>query len=348
MNQNIFSWAVIGAGPAGIATVGKLLDKGVAAHEILWVDPYFQVGDFGRLWSQVSSNTRVKLFVDFLNAVDSFNIAQAANLFPLNNLNPSSTCKLAYMAEPLQWITNHLRKRVKTREEAIRQITLRHRSWILSGEKNTFIAKNVVLATGAVPSRLNYPGVEIVPFATAMNPTELRKIVHREKTYGVFGSSHSAMIAIRSLVELKVSKIINFYRSPCRYAVDMGHWILFDNTGLKGETANWTREFIDGELPENLLRFHASDDNVSRYLPECDQVIYAVGFEPRRTLVVGDHEEMHHNPFTGIIGPGLFGLGIAYPERKTDPLGNVESQVGLWKFMTYLDKVIDIWFKYPA
>ena len=56
--HKIFSWGVIGAGPAGIATVGKLLDKGIPAHDILWVDPYFQVGDFGRLWSQVSSNTR--------------------------------------------------------------------------------------------------------------------------------------------------------------------------------------------------------------------------------------------------------------------------------------------------
>ncbi|MBN9230109.1 MAG: pyridine nucleotide-disulfide oxidoreductase [Legionella sp. 40-6] len=346
--HKIFSWGVIGAGPAGIATVGKLLDKGIPAHDILWVDPYFQVGDFGRLWSQVSSNTRAKLFVDFLNALESFNFAQVAKSFPLSHVDPDVTCKLAYMAEPLQWVTDKFRERVVTQTEHIRQISLRRRSWVLTGEKNTYAAKSVVLATGAVPSNLNYPGVDIVPFATAMNPVKLQKTIDPQKTYGVFGSSHSAMIAIRSLVELDVAKVINFYRSPCRYAVDMGDWILFDNTGLKGDTALWTREHIDGEWPKNLQRVHASEDNISKYLPQCDHVVYAVGFDARKNLVVGDHEEIHYNPYTGIIGPGLFGIGIAFPELKTDPLGNVESQVGLWKFMVYLNKIIDLWFKYPA
>jgi hypothetical protein len=50
----------------------------------------------------------------------------------------------------------------------------------------------------------------------------------------------------------------------------------------------------------------------------------------------------------GIRGPGLFGLGIAYPEVKTDPLGSVEYQVGLWKFMVYLNKVMPVWFKYDT
>ncbi len=48
----------------------------------------------------------------------------------------------------------------------------------------------------------------------------------------------------------------------------------------------------------------------------------------------------------GIIGPGLFGLGIAYPELKTDPSGNTESQVGLWKFIVYLNKVLPLCFRY--
>ena len=42
-----FDWAVIGAGPAGIAAIGKLLDAGIEPQRIAWIDPTFAVGDFG-------------------------------------------------------------------------------------------------------------------------------------------------------------------------------------------------------------------------------------------------------------------------------------------------------------
>lgn len=38
MLKDKFRWAVIGAGPAGIATVGLLLDNNVDAKDILWID----------------------------------------------------------------------------------------------------------------------------------------------------------------------------------------------------------------------------------------------------------------------------------------------------------------------
>jgi cation diffusion facilitator CzcD-associated flavoprotein CzcO len=48
MLRNRFKWAIVGAGPAGIATVGLLLDNKVDARDILWIDPDFKVGDFGQ------------------------------------------------------------------------------------------------------------------------------------------------------------------------------------------------------------------------------------------------------------------------------------------------------------
>lgn len=41
--------------------------------------------------------------------------------------------------------------------------------------------------------------------------------------------------------------------------------------------------------------------------------------------------------------PGLFGAGIAFPERVVDPEGNVEYAVGLFKFMNFMKKVIPGW-----
>ena len=44
-----YAWTVIGAGPAGIAAVGKLLDHGIAGEDIAWIDPAFAAGDIGDL-----------------------------------------------------------------------------------------------------------------------------------------------------------------------------------------------------------------------------------------------------------------------------------------------------------
>lgn len=348
MNKHSFKWAVIGAGPAGIAAVGKLLDYNIEPEHILWIDPHFKVGDLGIYWRNVSSNTKVKYFKDFLHAVQSFKYKESSINFKLNYLPENETCTLSYIVEPLQWITNHFIQKVTTIKTTIHNIFLSERVWNLLADIDRYTAQNVILATGALPSSLNYPGLDIVAFDTAIDMEKLAAVVSPNKTYGVFGSSHSAIIIIRYLVELGVKQVINFYRSPCRYAIEMDDWILFDNTGLKGQTAVWARENIDGVLPSNLVRYNTCESNIARFLPECDQVIYAVGFEKRKNIVIGDYEEIHHNPHVGIIGPGLFGYGIAYPEIKRDSFGNVESQVGLWKFMTYLNKVMPIWFKYPS
>ncbi len=346
MNKN-FQWAVVGAGPAGIAAVGKLLDQGILSEDILWIDPHFKVGDLGLLWRNVSSNTKVKYFNSFLTEVRSFNYEEAPD-FALKHLPEDETCTLSYVVDPLQWVSAHLMQKVKAVEATIHSMFLAERMWTLSTATESYRAKNVILATGALPSSLNYPGLNVIPFDTAIDKEKLAAELNLNETYGVFGSSHSAIIIVRYLVELGVKKVINFYRSPCRYAIELDDWILFDNTGLKGQTAAWARENIDGVLPENLVRYNTSEPNIARYLPECERVIYAVGFEKRKNIIIGDYEDTRHNPHVGIIGPGLFGFGIAYPENKTDPFGNVESQVGLWKFMVYLNKVMPVWFKYPT
>lgn len=347
MHNTTFQWAVIGAGPAGIAAIGKLLDYGVLAEHILWFDPYFKVGDFGLLWRNVSSNTKVEYFKEFLLSTQSFLYQNAPVDFALNHLPLNETCTLAYMVEPLQWITDQLLQRVHAVRDTVNNIFLAERQWSVISESETYHAKNVILATGASPSTLSYSDIHEIPFNKAIDKEKLAAAIQPNETYAVFGSSHSAIIILKHLVELRVKKIINFYRAPCRYAVELDDCILFDNTGLKGQSAVWAREHIDGVLPTNLMRYKANESNIARFLPECDHVIYAIGFERRQSIKISN-DEFIYNPHVGIIGPGLFGLGIAYPEIKTDPYGNVESQVGLWKFMLFLNKIMPIWLRYPA
>ena len=293
INNKIFQWAVIGAGPAGVAAVGRLLDNGIPAGSILWVDPYFKSGDLGMYWSNVSSNTKVKYFTQFLLASPSFAYDPKSS-FSLNDLDPEATCTLSHIVEPLQWVSDQLQRKVVSECATIHNMSLSERVWSLSSDSKTFRANNVILATGALPSNLNYPGVELVPFDVAIDREKLERSIDLNDTYAVFGSSHSAVIILRYLVELGVKKVINFYRSPCRYAIEMDDWILFDNTGLKGQTAQWAREHIDGTLPSNLVRCNTSEPNIARYLPECKKAIYAVGFEKRKNILIGNYEDTKH------------------------------------------------------
>lgn len=345
---NTFKWSVIGAGPAGIAAVGKLIDKGVAPKEIVWIDPEFKVGDFGSKWHSVSSNTSVKLFLRFLHASDSFNYANCPHDFQLNHLDEASTCKLHFMSEPLQWVTEQLKQQVVCKHGSAQKLRLNNRAWEINLGDDLVIAKNAILAIGSQPKTLNLPNLEVIPLEAAMDIKQLHSLCGPEDTVAVFGSSHSAIIAIRDLLERPVKKVINIYRAPLRYAVHLDDWILFDDTGLKGSTAEWARNNIDGRLPDNLIRIHDNPENIKHYLPQCNKVIYTIGFERRHLPTVEDFSHIDYNVHNGIIAPGLFGFGIAFPEAQHDRYGILEYRVGLWKFMDYLHRALPLWLRYST
>jgi len=186
---------------------------------------------------------------------------------------------------------------------------------------------------------------------TALNPSALAAAVKEGDVVGVFGASHSAVLVLANLVQTKAKTVHNFYRSPHLYAVDLhdierGDWILFDDTGLKGFAADWARKHLDGCLPENLQRCHVSDPEFEERLALCNKVVYAVGFDRRKLPVLEQFQKAEYQETTGIIAPGLFGFGIAFPQAQFDPLGNLQRRVGLWKFMDYLNGILPIWLKY--
>jgi hypothetical protein len=344
--MTLFSWAVIGAGPAGIAAVGKLLDLGIEPQKIVWIDPEFKVGDLGAKWRNVSSNTRVELFLKFFHEAKSFEYGPQENKFAINNLNPKDTCLLSFALEPLQWITDNLKSKVNCITQKVLQLKLADRHWSVALGGSEVLAQNVILATGSEPKSLSYPGVEEIPLTTALSPEKLKSAVSKVDTIAVFGASHSAMVVMQSLLEnCEVKKIINFYLSPLKFAVYFDDYILFDDTGLKGRAAEWAKENINGRLPARLQRIIATEDEIRVHLPLCNKVIYATGFQ-KRLIPVEGMLSLKHNDRSGIIAPGLFGLGIAFPEAHTDRFGNLEHRVGLWKFIDYLNNVLPVWMKY--
>jgi cation diffusion facilitator CzcD-associated flavoprotein CzcO len=213
-----YEWAVIGAGPAGVAAVGRLLDHGVAAERIAWIDPAFAGGDIGQKWRSVSSNTHVGLFLEYFNGSKSFRFAEAPPM-PLREIDPQETCALGLVAEPLVWITGHLREQVTTFTAKATALYLANRQWRIETNQHDILSKNVILAVGAVPQKLCYPGLDEIAVEVALDPEKLAQEPLDGATIAVFGSSHSSMIVLPNLLRHPVKRVINFYRSPLKYAV---------------------------------------------------------------------------------------------------------------------------------
>jgi cation diffusion facilitator CzcD-associated flavoprotein CzcO len=340
-----YAWAVIGAGPAGIAAVGRLLDQGIAAEKIAWIDPAFAAGDLGQKWRSVSSNTIAETFLSFLNGSAAFRFADAPPL-RLHDVDPDDTCALDLVADPLVWITQHLCERVDVLQTTATSLVLGNRRWHIATQQQDVVSDNVVLAVGAVPKKLSYPGLDEIAVDVALDPGKLAEQPLDGATVAVFGSSHSSMIVLPNLLRHPVSKVINFYQSPLKYAVYLDDWILFDDTGLKGRAAEWARENIDGVYPDRLDRCWVSSPEFDEKLAQCDRVVYTVGFERRKLPETPQWGELDYNNRNGILAPGLFGLGIAFPEYAEDPYGFGQYRVGLRKFMDHLDAVLPLWLRY--
>lgn len=340
-----YAWSVVGAGPAGIMAVGLLLDAGVHGGDILWIDPHFQAGDFGRLWGEVNSNTRVTLFRQFLFGVASFDYKNRDKSFSFDQLDDQAFTELQYVTDPLLWVTEQLCKKVVTEKLDVKSCSVENGSWKLETNKNSFFSEKVILATGSESKSLDHPGVEKISLTDALTPSVLRSRCHADDVVAVFGSSHSAMIAIRNLVECGVNNIVNFYLSPLRYAVILEDWILYDDTGLKGETAQWVHDNVSKRCLPQITRHLATEENLDQYLPSCNKAVYAVGFQQRHTSVLGVSLS-HYDVSNGIIAPGIFGVGIGFPVVVTDPFGRQESNVGLWKFLKNMRRTLPLWQRY--
>lgn len=349
-------WSIIGAGPAGMGVVGKLLDAGVPGNHITWIDPEFKGGDIHKKWQSVSSNTKVGLFLDYLNASDSFNYKNCSIPHDLNTIPRDMTCLLEHIAVPLEWVAQHLAQKVNAIQGMTKEISAADKDWNLhiTTEKGdtSLLSSKVVVAIGAKPSSLSLQSSQLpkIPLETMVDLEKLRDACSPKDTVAVFGSSHSAIIALYNLEKLGISTI-NFYRSPLKYAIYKDGWILHDNTGLKGYSAEWARENLDGKpdgkVLKTLERYHIHSSLFEEKLYQCTKVIEAVGFKRRESLLFPAHlkPQVSYCPQTGEIAPNLYGVGIAFPQGAHDRAGNFEYRVGMWKFMDHISTVLPLWMK---
>lgn len=339
----MYQWTVVGAGPAGILTVGKLLDEGVKGENICWIDPMFNVGGFGQYCQKVSSNTVAELFIQCFKSYKSFMYNHTESVF--KNLDNKNTCEISLVVQELKKITENLSQKVVRRKAKVNFLKSGKDCYLVAAGEEVICSAKVVLATGSEPKVLSCYDIPKIDLKDALDVEYLSRKNLTNKNIAVFGSSHSAVIVIKNLLDLDVN-VHNFYRSPLKYAVKMNEWTLYDNTGLKGNSALWAKENLYHGSSPRLKRYHTDADNVKEILRLCDYAIYAVGFT-KRNIKIDDLIIHHHNPHNGIIAPGVFGIGIAYPEEITDLFGYLENNIGMFKFKHHLNKIFPVWQKYP-
>lgn len=404
---------VAGGGAAGIAAVGALLHFN-RSMRIAWIDPDFQGGRISQRYRDVSSNTKVKLFKDYADALEPFQTITKAYPKPnamtdLASLDQDKGCRLDYAANMLQMLTAGLcsspnvhpfrgnvthavrhnlggnsPSRPTDRNHWTTQLSFAphtpdsaHEISGFEDTSNAISAERLVLATGSSPSSMPLPTSKPtqLDLDECLDRSALRDLLPSDRpcTVGVIGTSHSGVVLLMNLYELATTthrhlRMRWFVRSELTYAQEMDGWILRDNTGLKGASAEFARRHLEPEkLKESdvgryLEQVHcpdARDEGMRGELERCDFVVQAIGFKkdglPRLTRGGEDVREVGYDALSGRlldgegrVLEGAFGAGIAFPEKVTDPYGNVEYAVGLWKFMRYLKRAVPGWVSDPT
>ncbi|KAF2861424.1 hypothetical protein K470DRAFT_281460 [Piedraia hortae CBS 480.64] len=386
LTNSDYAATIVGAGPAGVTCVGNLLEKKI--EPILWIDDEFSGGRVNKRYREVPSNTKVGLFVDFATAVEPFrqiiNDCDPVEMRRLRALDQSKGCELGYAADMILMLTRGLQRMpgISSQKTTAKSAVLDERTgrWTVDMGKvgSSVTSQRLILCTGSTPSIIRLPyGLNKTPLLdldSALSPTLLKQILlHRGPTVvSVIGASHSAILVLRNLYNLAASAKPDLHirwltRHELRYAVYMDGWILRDNTGLKGEAAEWAKA--------NLERGVFDQSNVSRYvtairyqrdieqevfkkhLAGSDLICQAIGYKPNPIpkLETQAGEELHpvFDHQTGAFTqykhgslvklPGLYGAGIAWPQVVRDPHGNMSFDVGFWKFMKFVKRMSPSW-----
>lgn len=339
------SWTIVGAGPAGIAVIGILLDLGVKQESICWIDSEFNVGRLGKYYYNVPGNGKALNYVKFIDACNTFKNITTPSIEKLRNHDPQDACVLNIIIDVLQDITYHLLKRVISIPHRLINLQFVNNEWTVTlSDSTTFTSHNVVLATGSHPRSLNYGVEHELPLDLAVDKKMLATLITPEDTIAVIGGSHSAILILKYLHELQTKRVINLYKHPITYFYDMGAGNPTNHNGLKGSVAEWAYHVLEKEHPEQIVRL--PNNNISRdsWLPICDKIIYAIGYERNELpFLNNDPNTIPYDSNSGIISPRLFGIGLAFPETTVDTMNETHQLIGIIDFMNYAQRIIPSW-----
>ena len=343
-------------------------------------------------------NTKVGIYLDTMRSSSTCTRIMADAPKPnaitrLEEIDREETCQLSLAGDMIRLLMDGIlgfdgvEKVVGEVEEAILQVRqdprnrsrpmaencLQDSNWTLRlPSRDSITTSRFFLCTGSYPTPAHFhetynPKLSVLDLDRCMVRSTLPSMFPKDRPsiIAVIGNSHSGILVCRNLYEAaregdRDLRIVNFRRRPIKYAEYRDDGIVFDNTGLKGATADWAKRVMEQDADSNVLQqidLEMDQDSIYRkHLPRCTHIVYAIGYTPSalpRLFVEGQRVDqdldfdMHTSGFR-IPGQkemvkGLFGCGIAFPEMVEDPDGHVEAAVGVGKFFKFAERVKGDW-----
>ncbi|KAK4687904.1 hypothetical protein P7C73_g2204, partial [Tremellales sp. Uapishka_1] len=352
---------VVGAGPGGLTFLAALLDSGI--RNVAWIDPTFSGGRLNTNYREISS--KIIRAIPSPNAIDK-----------LEKIDREKTCQLSLAGDMLHLLSEGFAKLpgVKTLKSDVCSANYTDSRWnIRLSDKTDITSTRMFLCTGSHPIHADFhsaynPDLSVLDLDQVLLKSQLPTLLPPSSSryrIAVIGASHSGILVCWNLYQYQQAhdldlEIYNFQRSPIRYAEYREDGIVYDNTGLKGDTADWAKGNLEPKGNGRTKQIHQVDikENAEqayqKYLPDCSHVIYAIGYTPNTYPEISiegnrvdDRLEFDHSTagfnVDGKKVEGLWGGGIAHPEVKKDPEGHVEAAVGVAKFFAFAERVKDSW-----
>lgn len=339
-------WTIVGAGPAAIAALGMLLDLGIPAPMIRWIDPEFNVGRLGKYYANVPGNGKTEAYIQFLNACECFKECDSCALRALRENDTQDRCVLLLVIDALKDLTEYLAQQVGARQTTVAKVHSVDGVWnVLLATGESFTTHNIVLATGSHPISLNYQVKEEIPLDIALDKKTLQTLIDPDDTIAVVGGSHSAMLILKYLHEFGVPRVMNFYKHPIVYDYDLGEGNATGFNGLKGAVANWAYYTLEKQQPASIIRLRNTQEARDSWISFCNKIIYAIGYERNELSFLGSLEPCaeSYDPNNGVIASRIFGIGIAFPEQRPSEEEKPQNLIGIIDFMKYAQRVVPIW-----
>ena len=116
---------------------------------------------------------------------------------PLREVDPEETCALALVADPLVWITQHLRERVHVFQTTATALSFAESAVDESKRSNKKSSPKMWSSPSArFPRSFPILHLDEIPVEVALDPEKLAEQPLDGATVAVFGSSHSSMIVL--------------------------------------------------------------------------------------------------------------------------------------------------------
>ncbi|OCF41282.1 hypothetical protein I317_04940 [Kwoniella heveanensis CBS 569] len=316
---------IIGAGPGGLATIISLIDGGL--RNILWVDRSFGGGRLNELYREISSNTKVGIYLDAIGSSSTCKKIIASTPSPnaideLRSIDNEETCQLSLAGDMIKLLEAGVVgiEGVENCVGEVKEATYENARWnvVLPSSSNATTCR-LFLCTGSHPivpdppiHKQYAPELRVLDLDQCMLKSRLptlfadtlgqSHVKPKKVVVAVIGNSHSGILVCRNLYEVSQEtkldiKILNFRRRGIKYAEYRDDGIVYDNTGLKGATADWAKEVMDGPNPPPTIEqidLGEDEDKVYRErLNECTHIIYAIGYEanPYPALYLNKNKE---------------------------------------------------------